>query len=275
MSPGCVLAAVALALRVAAQAPPPLLQRVAWPLMDFVVLGDSTHGVQLVTSPNLRSKQGRAGTGGKTLTLEPVAASRWARGVAVLIDSVSRMRRDDRTPFETVPLVANRGQSRLVVLMQRDAPRARPFVFTLIDTSKAASWAAEASRDELRSLLVALDAIAEVSALDTVRRAGRTYATSDLDRRPETPPQLDLVYPVRAQRHREEGRVLAKFVIDTTGAVPLDSLRILLSDGEPFTREVQRALSRATYVPGRRGGRPVNTVVWQWFVFRLRDGPSQ
>jgi hypothetical protein len=240
--------------------------------MDFVVLGDSMHGPQVVVSPNLRSIQGRDSVGAfVTLALEPTATRRWAAGVTAVVESVSAMARRDRTPFETIPLVANRGRARVVVSMARDAPRATPFVLLVVDTASR-GWTVKASRDDLRLLLTAFDVISGASAIDSGSRAtGGPYLECELDERPQPPEHFPLRYPLTALRDRREGRVLAKFVIDSTGAVPADSLVILLSDGESFTAAVRQALPRVAYTPGRRGGRAVNAVVWEWFAFRFRE----
>lgn len=267
-----LLCALTVALPCAAQDATPRLERVTWPLMDFVVLGDSIHGTQVIVSPNLKSIQGRARASHMTLAVEPGVARRWAAGVAAVAESVAAMPRGDRTPFHTVPLLANRGRTRLIVSMDRDAPRSTPFALMLVDSVKETGWSVQASLKHLRSLLIALDAIAAESGLDSLAQGvgGTPFRECDLDQAPEFPKRFTLRYPALALRDREEGRVLAKYVVDSSGAVLGDSVSILLSDGPGFSQSVRRALPGATFVPGRRNGQPVRTVVWQWFVFKVR-----
>ncbi len=246
--------------------------RVKWRLMDFAVLGDSIHGTQIVASPNFRSVQGREGAPFLTLALEPDTARWWATGVGAVVDSVAAVPRQERKPFRTIPLPANRGRGRLVVSMNPKAPRATPFTLLLEDTSTSKGWTVQASREDLRALLAALDKIARVSLLDsTSREVNRTpYLECELNEPPRPPARFRVTYPLSALLDRKEGRVLARFVIDSAGAVMVDSLRILLSDARVFADLVRGALPKAVFVPGRREGRPVSTLVWQWFEFRIR-----
>ena len=270
-----LLGALTLGRPCAAQHATPRLERVRWPLMDFVVLGDSIHGTQLVVSPNLKSVQGRVVNRDMhmTLAVDPALARAWATGVEAIAESVAAMPRESRTPFHTIPLLANRGRTRLIVSMNRDAPRSTPFVLMVVDSVKQTGWSVQASLKHLRSLLVALDGIAAESGLDSLAQGvgGTPFRECDLDQAPEFPKRFTLRYPVLALRDREEGRVLAKYVVDSSGEVLGDSVSILLSDGPGFTQAVRSALPQATFVPGRRNGQPVRTVVWQWFVFKIRQ----
>lgn len=251
-----------------AQTERPLVHRVAWRLADFVVLGDSTHGVQLLASPNLRSVQGRTNLETTTLTLDPAVAHHWASGVARIVDSVARMAPRERSVFETVPLATNLGQGRILIAFDGKGSPKQPFAFVVSDA--ADSWWLPVSNEELQQLLGALDTIARRSALVPPSSSGMdAFLVCQLDQRPQPVDPIRLEHPDRGRRLGRDARVLARYVIDTSGVVTPASLNILLSDGNDFARETERALRRAKYRPGRVGGRPVDTVVWQWFVFRV------
>ncbi len=270
---GSLLAALTGALPCVAQDATYRLQRVVWPLMDFAVLGDTINGTQLVVSPNLRSVQGRQ-DGGEylVLVLEPAEARRWANGVAGVVEAVSAVPRADRVPFQSIPLAGNRGRARIVVSLERDAPRATPFVFLVWDSVASKGWTVKATSDDLRALFTAIESVATTSVLDSASRGvgGTPFLECELDEPPRGPERYQLMYPLRALRDRKQGRVLASYVVDSTGAVPVDSLRIVWTDGKSFAQAAQHALTRATYAPGRREGRPVTTRVWSWFVFRIK-----
>lgn len=269
---GRALALVLLTWAVPGAAQTPAVRRVAWPLTDFVVLGDSTYGVQVLASPNLKSRQGRARQADAALSLDPFVAQRWARGVRSIVDSVARMPPAERTPFETRALAANLGRTRILISFDGKGSRKQPFVFVVTDAVPAKSWWVEASDAELRQLLAALDTIAERSALDSAApgKPRGFYLLCQLDEPPRTPDGLRLDHPDAGLRQGREARVLARFAIDSSGAVLPDSLQIVLSDGKDFTRAVERALLDAAYIPGRAGGRPVGTVLWQWFMFTVQ-----
>lgn len=248
--------------------------RVAWPLVDFVVFGDSSRGVHLLASPNLQAVQGHDQTTMTDLILEPAAAERWAAGVATLIDSVTRLPAQDRAPFVTVPLEANFGRARLVLSFDGKGPSSQPFLLGVFDSPSSKGWSVYASAREIKDLLTNLDAAAQASALDSspaARPAGWAYLASQLDRgpRPRNPRDIDLRFPGGPALIKKEGRVLAEFVVDSTGHVRPESFHTLLSDGTDFTNAARDAVVRTAFVPGERQGHSVNTLVWQWFVFHV------
>jgi len=269
LRPSVLAAALIIAPPCAAQSAG--LERITWRLMDFAVLGDSINGTQIVASPTYRSKQGREHAPFMTFTLEPVATRRWVAGATAVVDSVSAVPRKDVKPFQSVPLIANRGRAMVALRMDSNPPRATPFVVLMWDSVAAKGWTVQASRNDLRALLTALDKIASGSVLDSTAREvnGTPYLECELDAPPH-PERFRVTYPTSALRDRKEGRVLANFVIDSSGAVVVDSMRILLSDARSFAEAVRHALPRAVFAPGRRQGRAVRTVVWQWVEFRIR-----
>ncbi len=154
------------------RADPPM--RVIWPLIEFLVLGDSTHGVQLLASPSLNSAQGRLVNQALTITLPPVSTRVWAAGVAALVESIARLPPRDRTWFATLALKGNLGRAWLRVSLNAEGTPEAPFDMELFDSSnvpgapKATPWAVAASATDLLALLTTLDAVAE-----RMRRGGR------------------------------------------------------------------------------------------------------
>lgn len=61
--------------------------------------------------------------------------------------------------------------------------------------------------------------------------------------------------------------MLARSVIHTAGVIVPDNIRIVSTEGKDFSKEVEHTLRNSRYRPGRKDGRVVDTVVWQWFVF--------
>ena len=76
-------------------------------------------------------------------------------------------------------------------------------------------------------------------------------------------------YPSALAQARVEGRVLAEFVVDTTGRVELDSFHALESTNPVFTEAVEAALAGLRYRPATIDGRPVRQIVQQPFLFSL------
>jgi hypothetical protein len=247
-------------------------ERVTWRLVDFVVLGDSAHGVQVILSPTLETLQGQNDTADIYVTLEPLAARRWIYTAMHVVDSVSGLRRDGRRPFALTPLIGNGGRTIVLVGLDGHEPRAEPFRLAIADTAaRGRGFVITASASEIRQLFTIIDAVAQTSAVNSTTTS--SYVTSQLDERPRVGLAQQLHYPDLAQNQRREGRVLAEFVIDRTGVADSTSYRALLSDGEEFSAAAREAILRTTYIPGRIANRPVNTLVWQWVKFGvLRQG---
>jgi TonB family protein len=258
------------------RADPPM--RVTWPLIDFLVLGDSTHGLQLLASPNLASAQGRLVNQALTITLPPAPTRLWAAGVAALVESIARLPHRDRTWFATLALKGNLGRAWLRVSLSSEGTPDTPFDMELFDSSRVpgapqpAAWTIAASATDLLALLTSLDAVAERSAFDTTALAGDSmgiYLAEQLDSPPQPMGDPHVRYPDAARAHSREGRVWLEYVIDTSGAILAESMRVLMSDGDEFSRAILEAVPRIRYTPGRRRGTPVRTLVWAPVTFQL------
>lgn len=79
-------------------------------------------------------------------------------------------------------------------------------------------------------------------------------------------------YPPELYRKKVQGEVRADFVIDSTGAVVPESVRILSSTHADFSEAVTRHLRALRFEPALRDRRPVCALMHGWpFRFRL-DG---
>jgi TonB family protein len=74
-------------------------------------------------------------------------------------------------------------------------------------------------------------------------------------------------YPDSLLNSRTPGRVVARFVVDTTGTVELGTVSIVSSSGANFAAAVRVALERAVFKPALRGGHPVRSIVELPFDF--------
>jgi len=83
------------------------------------------------------------------------------------------------------------------------------------------------------------------------------------------------IYPPQLLRNNLEGIVFAQFVVDTTGMVVEESIRILTSTHPLFTNSVQTALGGMRFRPATRAGRHVYQLVEQHFSFKVSLPPEQ
>jgi TonB family protein len=76
-------------------------------------------------------------------------------------------------------------------------------------------------------------------------------------------------YPNSLLNEGVEGYVEAEFVVDTTGWVDLESVRILSSSHQEFASSVRLALMGMQFRPAWRGSHRVRQLVGQRFTFRM------
>ena len=81
--------------------------------------------------------------------------------------------------------------------------------------------------------------------------------------------QKQLRYPEIAQRAGIEGRVFVEFVVDEQGKVVNPG--VLRGIGGGCDEEALRAISQATFTPGRQRGRPVRVRMSIPVLFKLKD----
>lgn len=76
-------------------------------------------------------------------------------------------------------------------------------------------------------------------------------------------------YPDALQASGVSGTVLVQFIVDSTGRVERESVKVLESTGEAFARSVRDVMPRLRFRPARAGGHAVRQLVQQPFQFRL------
>jgi len=89
----------------------------------------------------------------------------------------------------------------------------------------------------------------------------------DTPARQDTSVHVAPVYPEALFMSGTSGKVVAEFVVDTSGAVAMGTFSAVSSSDPDFTMSVRRALRDAVYVPAVRKGRKVQQVVEQPFTF--------
>lgn len=76
-------------------------------------------------------------------------------------------------------------------------------------------------------------------------------------------------YPSMLQSAGVEGRVLAQFVVDTSGRADMGTFKVLETSHELFSQAVRQALPRMRFFPAEIGGKKVRQVVQQPFTFAI------
>ena len=82
-------------------------------------------------------------------------------------------------------------------------------------------------------------------------------------------------YPPDLRSANVEGRVVATFVVDTTGRAERTTFRALQSTHPAFTQAVREALPQMRFIPATIAGIRVRMQVQQAFEFRLDLGPPR
>ena len=76
-------------------------------------------------------------------------------------------------------------------------------------------------------------------------------------------------YPSMLQSAGVEGKVLAQFVVDTSGHADMKTFKVLETSHELFAQAVKQALPRYRFFPAEIGGKKVRQVVQQPFTFAI------
>jgi len=98
-----------------------------------------------------------------------------------------------------------------------------------------------------------------------------TYLEADVDERVEliTPPRPR--YPPVMQQAGIEGRVDLQYVVDTTGHVERNSVKVLGSSNKMFEEPAKEAILKAVFRPAKIRGRPVRQLVQQAIAFKISN----
>lgn len=76
-------------------------------------------------------------------------------------------------------------------------------------------------------------------------------------------------YPAQLRAAGVEGQVVVQFVVNESGRVDRESVRIVSASNDGFAAAVTISLARMRFTPARIGNRTVAQLVQQLFVFRL------
>jgi hypothetical protein len=255
----------------AQSADPDELRHVRWPLLDMVIVSDSSACVWLMVAPNPATKEWEAGTPLISLTLDPVQALQWAtfaRGLMGNEDSHGMPNAvDRRTPF----LRTKHGPAFLVLVRNRRNRRLEEtFLLAVSDSASNTRWKTFASPGQVDTLLIALE--------HTATRSWAMAPASDSSS-PAEPEDVEipvrilsiprLKYPPQLSSKGRIGRVWMTYWVGINGRAEEGSLRPLLSDDPLFTRAAIEALRHGKYQPARRRGQPVRHRVFQVVTFRM------
>jgi TonB family protein len=99
---------------------------------------------------------------------------------------------------------------------------------------------------------------------DSVYFAEQVDSPAAYDQRSAAP-----IYPDSLQRLGIEGSVMAQFVVDTTGHVEMESVRLLESTNLRFTESVLKALPLMLFRPATHNGQKARQIVEVPFRFRV------
>jgi TonB family protein len=105
--------------------------------------------------------------------------------------------------------------------------------------------------------------------LEKLVAALTVYTADEVDTpaRQDTTVHVEPLYPEGLFMSGTNGKVVAEFVVDTTGLVSMPTFSAISSTDPEFTMSVRRALEKALYVPAVRQGQKVQQVVEQPFTF--------
>lgn len=82
-------------------------------------------------------------------------------------------------------------------------------------------------------------------------------------------------YPAALALRKLEGSATLRFVIDSTGAIDMSTVRVMSASHSGFAKAVIAAMPRMKYRPASIAGHPVRLLVEQMFSFKIRKPPAQ
>ncbi len=111
--------------------------------------------------------------------------------------------------------------------------------------------------------------------LDSLLKANVVYTASTVDQPVDYAKGTAVpIYPDSLYHARVPGRVVARFVVDTAGAVELATIEVVSATQPPFGVAVRQALQAARFSPAVLGGRPVRQLVEMPFEFKPSPADS-
>jgi hypothetical protein len=239
-----------------AQSSPPGTRHVQWPLLDLVMIPEST-GVWLLVGPTPATEQWKSGSDLVHLAADPVLTLQWVTVARRLAPGSMRV---------TPKLQCYFHSSEFVVLgrNEKDEFGKRAFVLVAADSAPRVQWKAFASAEQVESFLTAL----EKTAMAT-REIFKPIAEPE----PEIPVSIVTVpmpkYPATLASRGRIGRVWMQYVVGADGRAQSESFRPLLTDHPLFTQAAVAAILQGRFKPARLKGKPIPARVFQAVVFRM------
>lgn len=99
------------------------------------------------------------------------------------------------------------------------------------------------------------------AVLETESRGLRVYSTNQVDERATWQSGRSLTYPPALRRRRVAGQALITAIVDTTGHVEEQSIRVLDVPDSEFVKPLRDMLLGATFTPGRVKGQVVRSTI--------------
>ena len=257
--------------------------RVQWPLVDFIILGDTSR-VTLLASPNLSTMVGSEGSNLAHLTFDPVQVRQWTGFMRRVVDSMARVKRLTQVGVIR-PYLVTTSERASIAVGAGPGGQGQRFILVLNDSLGRHSWTSAASVSQLDTLLAALGSVAErtpessdagptdsctsKTVVDSISLADTTSFQVVQQQPPQLVSHNPLLYPFNEQRIEREGRVWLEFVVDREGRPEPNSFCVLLTDGTGFTASALQWFRAARYLPATLAGRPVRWLVYQEVRFML------
>jgi len=246
----------------------PEVHRVRWPLLDIVLVPDSS-SVWFLAGPNAGTTQWGRGTNLADFGIDPVLALQWVTVARRLKPPLPGRSLPDSAARVTPPLRARNGPGFVLLGTNTEKPSAdRSFILLVSDSGSRTHWKAFASAAQVDTLLTAL----EVTAISGQAEASGWNDLACQD--PDTPVRIVSQpvppYPSRLAHGGAVGRVWMTYVVGADGRPEPESFSALLSDDSLFTWSALDALRRSRFKPARTDGQPVRQRVFQAVVFRQR-----
>ena len=246
------------------------IARVRWPLMDLLLVPDTSYGVLLLAGPNPRAENWMQGSQIVSLSVDPMTLLQWGSAAqALLREPATHDLRDTVRYMATPRLQGHWGEFLALVKTTSPAPKEQRIQLIASDTGSGIQWKTFATSEHVDRLVSTIQDV--VARAPAVRAWSDSSLISDSDSGVVATVQLRVPtprYPLAAARQGAPGRVWAQYIVGTDGRVERGSIRILLTDHEDFAGEAAAALERARFRPATRHGKPARQRVFQAIVFR-------
>jgi TonB family protein len=236
--------------------------RVSWPLIDLLLVPDSSAGLRVLASPTPASTAGSGPTVLVQLNLDPILTRQWA---SLLPGIAANVHSGDSPALRATPALVDLHGGKYLQLVHETArdSSAQELYLIVSDSMDGRRW-------RVFTTAAAIDTLAQMLERTAQGSQWRSDDSSEIadDRPVELRFVPTLEYPKELRREGRIGRVWAEYVVDPSGRADEHSIRILLSDDPLFTREVYSVLQRTRYRPALRHGRAIARRVQQAFQFR-------